>query len=145
MPYPYITQSDLETRLSPAVIRRVLDDANVGAASAGAVERVIRDASAKVAGFLREPYSLDAIAANTPEEVKRLTLDVAHAYLCRRHPEVVKGDWPEMLRMADRELTNLNLGKTRLDVVGPPEPHQNIGRARVTSGSSRRGWDDDCF
>lgn len=142
MPYPYITQAELEARVSPAVVRRILDDATIGIADADAVTRIIADASAKVAGFLRESYSLDAVSASTPEEVKRLTLDVAVVYLRQRHPEFARGDWVELDRSVTRDLNSLRTGNTRLDVVGPPEPHQSVGRARVTS-NPLSGWSDD--
>lgn len=131
MPYPYVTQKDVEDRISPVVVRRILDDRKSGAADPDAVSRVIRDASAKVAGTLRGIYDLDVVASNTPEEVKRLTLDGVHAYLCQRHAEFVKGDWVEMMKLWRADLKDLREGRTRLDVVGPPEPPANVGTEHV--------------
>jgi phage gp36-like protein len=127
MPYPYIAQADLESRLSADVVRRLLDDDRDGSADATPVARVIADASAKVAGYLRGVYSLAAIETTTPEEVKRLTLDVACAYLAQRHPEVLRLDWAEAMKLVDRELKDLRNGVSRLDVEDAPEPAANQG------------------
>ena len=127
MPYPYITQSDLEARISAATVRRIFDDDNDGSADASPVSRVLADASAKVAGYLRTMYSLDAVAANTPEEVKRLALDVAVAYLAMRNPEYFRADGGRLLDIAVKELQAIRRGESRLDVEGSPEPAQNAG------------------
>lgn len=127
MAYPYIVQSDLEDRVSATVLRRILDDDNAGSAKPSAVTRVIADASAKVAGYLRGIYDLDVVAANPPQEVVRLTLDVATAYLFQRFPEYARGDWLALMQQCDVELKALRRGDTRLDVTGPPEPAANTG------------------
>jgi len=129
MAYPYITQQDLEDRVSARVLREVLDDENVGLASADSVTRILKDASAKVAGYLRGTYDLTTVASVLPEEVVRLTLDVAVAYLAQRHPEVMRVDWTPLMEQADKELKALRRGDTRLDIEGPPEPPANTGGA----------------
>lgn len=128
----YITKKDLEDRLSPRRVADILDDANTGSASDDAIERLCADATAKVNGYLRGIYDLP-LAEPVPEEVKRLTLDVAVAYAAQRHPEYVQRDWVTLIEAVDRELTALRKGFTRLDVVGPPEPGANQG-ATVSSG-----------
>ena len=99
MAYPYITKADLESRVSSTEVRRILDDDSDGSADANPITRVLEDSSAKVAGYLRGIYDLDTIAANPPNEVKRLTLDVAVAYLAQRHPERVRRDWVELMKL----------------------------------------------
>lgn len=128
MPYPYFTSDDLEDRLSRDVVRQILDDNNDGAADANAVDRLLKDASSKVASYLRGTYDLDAVKTNTPNEVVRLALDVAEALAARRHPEHVKGkDWEKLMRAVESDLTKLRNGVTRLDVIGTPEPAKNVG------------------
>lgn len=142
MPYPYITQAELEARVSARVVQRVLDDDSDGSADVDAVTRVIADASSKVAGYLRTMYTLADVAANTPEEVRRITLDVAQAYLTIRHPEFFRGDGEALMRSAVSELKDLRKGLSRLDVEGTPEPAENAG------GSVEQGdpavFDPDC-
>ena len=93
MAYPYITQQDLEDRVSPIVVRRILDDDNDGSADSNAVARILKEASAKVAGYLRRTYDLEADRRCAMPEVVRITLDVAEAYLWRRFPTYSRGDW----------------------------------------------------
>jgi hypothetical protein len=117
MPYPYITKADLENRVSPIVVKRVLG------LNPGAIEMVLADASSIVAGYLRTMYSLDALAANTPQEVKRLALDAAHYYLVQRFPELHPGHNPvSMLKNLRMELMDLRDRRTSLDTDGSPEP-----------------------
>lgn len=127
MAYPYITQADLEARISAQRVKDILDDDNSGTADATAVTRILADASAKVAGVLRGIYDLTAVATTTPEEVKRLALDVAVVYAAQRHPEVVRRDWQPLLKAVQYDLESLRTGKTRLDVVSTPEPAANEG------------------
>ncbi len=132
MPYPYISQLELEAAVGAIKLRRGTDDDNNGVADTEVVQGLIADASAKVAGYLRGIYDLDAVAANTPREVKRLTLQVARAYLYERNPEHYRRDWQPIMEQADKELMALRMGKTRLDVVGTPEPAANTGGANGT-------------
>lgn len=137
MPYPYITPKQLSNRLGAELYHRVFDDNNDGVADIGTnspVDEVIQDASARVAGVLRNHYSLDLIAENTPREVVRLTLDVAKVYTAQRYPEVVGYDWKDLDDALTRELRALGKGDTRLDVVGAPEPGRNHG-TYVASGN----------
>lgn len=127
MAYPYITQSQLEARLSAEVVRQIYDDDNNGSADASPIAQLLADASAKVASYLRGIYDLTAVAATPPAEVTRLALDVAVAYAAQRHPEYVRRDWQALMRAAEGDLEKLRKGTTRLDVVGSPEPGANQG------------------
>ena len=133
MAYPYITQSDIEDRLSVAVVKQIYDDSNAGTASANPISRLIKDASSKVAGYLRGIYDLTLIAASPPNEVIRLTLDVAEALAGKRHPEYVRRDWKVLMELAENELVAIRKGVARLDVVGAPENAANEG-GTVRSG-----------
>lgn len=134
MAYPYIAKADIEQRLSAPVVKRIYDDDNDGTADADPVNRLCKDASARVAGFLRGIYSLDAVAAAPPEEVIRLTLDVAEALAAKRFPRAVMRDWMPLWKVATDELKDLRNGVTRLDVEGSPEPAANQG-GEVASGN----------
>ncbi len=145
MPYPYISNEDVRLRLGAPKYHRLFDedgdgladDVNSSGDTSNTVERIRRDASAKVAGYLRGIYDLDAVATDTPEEVKRLALDVFVAIAAQRHPEVMRVEWKDLLDAVERDLRNLREGKTRLDVMGSPEPARNNG-AEVLSGNPRK-------
>jgi len=136
----YIVQSDLEDRIGAESVRQILDDDVDGTPDATPLARVIADAESYVEGFLRVAYDLAAIRAlgvAAPNEVKRLCLDVAVAYLWDRHPEYVRADGDKLLDRARQDLVDLRRGLTRLDIVGAPEPPANRG------GDVRSGDPDD--
>ena len=130
MPTPYITQADLEARLGASKIRRILDDSNVGEPDKTAVDQVIADSQSKVDGKIKGIYSpipLNLNAGPVPTEIKRLTLDVAVAYLAIRHPEYVRVDGVRLLELADKELSALRKAESRLNTDAAPEPHSGVG------------------
>ncbi len=131
MAYPYITQAQLEARLSTQTVREITDDDSDGEADPDPVAQLLADASSKVAGYLRGNYDLAAVAANPPHEVVRLTLDVAVAYAAQRHSEYVQKDWQKLMAAAESDLKSLRSGATRLDVIGAPEPPTNVGGIQV--------------
>lgn len=126
----YITLSDLEDRITQAVVTQILDDNVDGTPDENPLLRVIADSESYVEGFLRGNYDLTVIRAlgtSAPNEVKRLCLDVAVAYLYDRHPEYIRADGMKLMESARRDLLELRKGITRLDVVGSPEPAANQG------------------
>jgi phage gp36-like protein len=126
----YITLSDLEDRITQAVVTQILDDNVDGTPDENPLLRVIADAESYVEGFLRGNYDITVIRAlgrSAPNEVKRLCLDVAVAYLYDRHPEYIRADGMKLMESARRDLLELRKGITRLDVVGSPEPAANQG------------------
>lgn len=147
MPWPLVEDADVSARLSPAVVRRLLDDDNDGTADANALERLKLDASARVAGFMRGIYPIDTIKAmaaeDLPEETKRLTLDGVVTYAAQRHPSYVGGDWVELWKAWTAELKEFRAGLTSLDVDGSPEPAANQG-TEVSVGDPDT-FDEDCF
>lgn len=126
MPYPYIDKTHLENRLSPAVVQQIYDDFDVGSAADDPVDQICADASSKVASYLRPNYDLDVVAENTPHEVIRLALDAATAYAAQRFPSYVKRDWEKLMGAVEGDLEKIRKGMTALDVVGPPEPANNL-------------------
>lgn len=122
----YITQADLEARLSPAVVRQICDDNNDGAPDATVIARLIEDAEAKVESALRNVTAVP-VPAPVPTEVKRLALDAAEAYAAKRHPRHVRRDWEPLMKALDTDLDRIATGKRRLN--GAPEPtgiHQGV-------------------
>ena len=140
MPYPYITQTELENRLSVQAVRRCLDDDADGDADSDAVTRFLTDASSKTRTYLAGNHSaaqVTAIATTTPDEVKRLALDVAHAMLAQRHPEVFRVDGFALMRDAIAELKALRLNETKIPGVTPTNEG---GESYVGSYDD---WDED--
>lgn len=133
----YISLKALENRLSSAVVRRIYDDNNLGGVGQddGPIVQLIKDAEAKFEGYCRGIYPLDALRTAKPNEAVRMCLDAACAMAAQRFPRAAAslGPWVDLLKAVDAEMTGLRTGKTRLDVVGSPEPASNEG-GYVSSG-----------
>lgn len=115
----YWEQGDLEDRLSEAIVRALLDDDNNGAPAPSVIARLQDDSDSHVNSYLRPIYRLPL--SSVPNEVKRLSLDVACAMAAMRRPEVVRRDGKALMEMALADLKSLRRGDTRLDVeVLPP-------------------------
>ena len=145
MAAPYITKADIEARISPATVRRILDDNNDGEADVTAVDMVIQDAQSYVDARLKGHYSpipLNKDGGDVPTEVVRLTLDVAVAYMANRHPEYVRRDGMAMLERASKELKELQMAQARLNTDTAPEPHAGVG-GEVLSGIPNTPGEDD--
>lgn len=128
---PYWDQQDLEARISPETVRQIFDDDYNGNVDGSAIARLQADSDSYVDGFLRGIYTLPLTVV--PNEVKRLSLDVAVAYAVDRWPDYVRVDGEKLRERARGDLMDLRNGKTRLDVVGTPEPGANEG-GTVLSG-----------
>jgi phage gp36-like protein len=123
----YWVLADLQARISEEASLQILDDDHDGSVDDEPLARLQADSDSYVNGFLRGIYDLDAVAADPPNEVVRLSLDVAEWMLAKRWPRYVSGDWRQKREDCRLELMDLRMGKTRLDVVGTPEPAANVG------------------
>ena len=133
---PLWTLADLQARLSAETVRQIFDDDTNGAPDALNITRLQEDSDSYVKGFLRPIYDLDEIDAlpSPPNELKRLSLDVAEWMACRRWPEYIRGEWKEKRDYTRAELMDLRSGTVRLDVMGSPEPAGNEGGLVTDSG-----------
>jgi len=103
----FITQADLEARLSRVTVRELLDGDNVGAADAVSVAQVLEDASAHV---WAQVYGFNAAVPTSPAsaayELRRLALEYAVGRLALYHPEVLRLDGHALLDRVQKELVN---------------------------------------
>jgi phage gp36-like protein len=145
----YFTAEELANRISAAAIKNIYDDDNDGTADSPAVDRLRADATSKVASYLHGLYDLDVIAADPPNEVVRLALDVAVAYAAQRFPSYVRRDWKPLLEAAELDLGRLRSGKTLLDVATVGENHEQVRRenpvAPATEAPARSFRDTGVF
>ena len=121
-----IAKSELEARVSARVLTQVYDDDNDGYADEAAVNQLIRDASSYVLEFYYGNHATEVAAATIPTSLRRLALDAAHAYMCLRHPEYVRGNGIKMFERVDAELKRLREAITVV-VQEPPHPPANVG------------------
>lgn len=148
----FFTKAQLENRLSKKKIARIYDDNVDGNADTDAVNQLRADASSKVRSYL-EPMgimtSLEALFNQEtgellpgkvlPDEIVRLSLDVAVALAAQRHPEVMRQDWRELMKQADADLCKLRDGKTSLGggtQGGAETPESELQGATVTLGNA---------
>jgi phage gp36-like protein len=87
----YITQTDLESALSPATVIALFNDQDQGVVYVTALEGVLERASAEVDAYLARVYRGPFPIAQTPVPavVKNCTLEFAIAFSFERHPEYV--------------------------------------------------------
>lgn len=127
----YITQRMLENRLSAAVVRRILDDDNLG--SVGNEEdsplgQLIKDSEIWFESVAICVYpDLASLRADGGEMASSLVLNCAHAVAAQRFPRAVNREWSPLWDMADKQLMRLRKGEIKLPVVGPPNPPANTG------------------
>ncbi len=138
-----ITPEQLENRVGVEILKRVFDDYNLGEPSAAAVIQICEDASSKVRASVGQDYDLDALtpaaAANTAIELRRITLDCAHAMIAQRHPGAFKLDGWTMMEQVDRDLKAIRLGQASLGTKTAPAPADQTVSV-VGSGRNERDY-----
>lgn len=159
-PFLFVTQTQLESRLSAKRVKRMFDDDANGTADVNPVKQLRQDASSKVASYL-EPIGIitsmgtyfdgstgELVAqASVHPEIVRLTLDVAQAMAAQRHPTIWQIDWEKLMKGAETDLKNLREGKTSLGGNGAPEVVNQgaflvSGNTATENADTQRFWDD---
>lgn len=123
----FITKTQFENRIGAKRVKRLYDDNSDGTADTDPVNQLRADASSKVRSYLEPMGIMDSLVALfnqttgelltgkvLPDEVIRLTLDVAVALAAQRHPEVMRQDWRLLMQQCDADLKALREGKTSL-------------------------------
>jgi hypothetical protein len=67
----------------------------------------------------------------------RIALDIAHAYLAIRHPEVMRQDGFKMMALSDKDLAQIRVHQADLGTEEAPELKHG---ARVRSSGDPRCW-----
>lgn len=134
---PLITRAQLSARISPTALGRCCDDSGQGDADDDAVARALADASSKIRGKLGPTLKVDELDPAVATEVVRIGLDIAHAYLAIRHPEVMRQDGFKMMQLADKDLCQIRIGEADL---GTEEGEDMKQGARVRSKDTDREW-----
>ncbi len=148
MPFPWLTQTDLEDRIGSELVRRLYDDDKDGVPDPGPVDRVLRDACSFVAGGLGPHYTVALLTtmATVPEEIVRVSLDVAEAYAAKRYPRVVKRDWIPLMNEARLDIKQIRTGAANLGVTGSPEPSELAqGNAYINGEDDPDNYPDTFF
>lgn len=138
-----ISIEQLENRIGIEVLKRLFDDNNTGQASGEAVQQICEDASSMVRGGLPKDYDLDAITADAASsnaiELRRITLDAAHAMIAMRHEGSLKIDGFALMERVDIALKNIRLGQATLGTKTTPEA-SDVTISVVGGGTNTRGY-----
>lgn len=140
----YVTIKLVEVKLTESVVRRIYDDYNAGLvdkSAAGPLALAIKDAESKFEGFCRGKYDLNVLrstvaATGEPHEAIRIVLEIVEAIAAKRFPRAMGRNWVDLEASVNKELNDLHAGKTRLDIMGPPEPAADVG-GYVSNGDQR--------
>jgi len=118
----YCTQSDLEKRLDPQVLRALSDDDADGLADAAVIAAAIADADALIDTYLRARYTvpLDPV----PEAARSISAAVAIYFLLTRRREIVPAEHLKRYESAVQLLDHLARGAIALGASQPSaSPH----------------------
>lgn len=144
----FITKAQFENRLGAKKVKRIYDDNSDGNADTDPINQLRGDASSKVRSYLDPMGIMTTLEAMfdqdtgelldgkvVPDEVVRLTLDVAVALAAQRHPEVMRQDWIALMKQVESDLCKLRDGKTSLGggtQGGAATPLSEVQGATVT-------------
>jgi hypothetical protein len=139
-----IDPDQLAKRIGKAVLDRIFDDDNAGFADPDVVLQFCEDASSMVRGGLPKDYDLDAITADAAStnaiELRRITLDCAHAMAAIRHPGALKIDGFALMERVDIALKNIRLGQATLGTKTAPESSDQTISVAGDGENTRSYW-----
>lgn len=108
----YSTQSDLETRIDPQLLRALADDDADGLADTDVVDAAIADADSLIDTYLRARYTVPLSPA--PDAVRSISASVAIYFLLTRRREIVPSEHQKRYEAAIRLLDHLARGEIAL-------------------------------
>ena len=156
----FFTKAQLEARISAKRVKRIYEDNLDGNADTDPINQLRADTTAKVCSYLEPLGVMAAIEARfnqttgelldgkaLPQELTRLTLEVAVALASQRFPEVMRMNWVELMAQVDKDLCKLRDGKTSLggglDTAGDPTPEVELQGSTVVIADDGSGASDD--
>lgn len=144
----YITQTDVEQRLTAALVLRIYNDDGDGSLSTAeesALSDVILDAENRVEESIRKTYGLAGLtwlrgeSTSAPRSIKRRCLDCVRIYIAERHPEYIRIDTDKAWQRFERDLEMMQEREIELAVIGNSEPEPAVNEG----GSVYSGNEDD--
>lgn len=142
----YVSQAQVEDRLSVAVVRRVFDDNNDGLADNGPLARVITDGEAWFESVALCVYpDQTALRRDGGVVAQTMVLDCIEALFARRFPHAVKREWTQLWEYTDKQLMRLRRGEIQLPIQGSPNPAANTGGAVYAGDEVVSALDEPTF
>lgn len=141
MAEPLITSTELQNRVTPGTWQAVFNDFNTGEDNEEADLQIRQDASSKVRATLGPSFPLQELISTNEvfaSELRRLTLDVAHAMCAQRRPRLFPElDAFELMKQAERQLEQVRSGYATL-ASDPDQPTPGAGGSGSGSGGAIR-------
>lgn len=123
----YITQADIEARVSARVLRQVFDDDRSGTADAANITQLITDAESYVEEIVGCTYVIADVRTSAPNAMKRLCLDAAVAYMRERWPSLTKTLTAKAWERLAKECSEVRLATRRVLPAGTQGVPANTG------------------
>lgn len=134
----YITQTDVERRLTAELLRTVFDDDGDGTLESGeegALSDMIADAENLVEEAIKKTYGPAGLTwargkgTDAPRSIKRRCLDGVRLYIFERHPEFIRIDFNEAWKRHFADLDRLKLREVEMATAEGDNqaPAQNEG------------------
>lgn len=130
MALPLWLVEDLVALVGRDAVRAALDDDDDGTPDEAAVAQLQEDSDVFVLDMIRGTRAdgvMDAIVANPPRSLKRLSLQWAMAQIWKRAPAHARGDWLELEKAARSELMDIRRSDMRIDINAGDLPPANVG------------------
>lgn len=134
---PLLTKDQLRTFLSATTYDRLLDDNGDGTADTESADALIEYASSMIRGKVGQIATLSEVDESLRPEVTRIGLEICQARLAMRHPEVMRIDGFQLMKMAKADLKAIRINEAGLGTQDQPKQEKFFGS--VVSGPSR-GW-----
>jgi len=134
----YCSQSDLEKRIDPQLLRALSDDDADGLADEAVINAAIADADALIDTYLRARYAVPFDPV--PEAVRSISAAVAIYFLLTRRREIVPDEHQKRYESAVRLLDRLARGEIALD-AGQASASSHLPQS--TREADERTFDDD--
>jgi phage gp36-like protein len=142
----YAVQSDLLTRITPAELTQLTDDAGIGAPNATTVQANLDRATALIDSYCRARYQTPLQTSNTATEI---CIDLSVYFLFTRRPQKMRETVRQSYEDAIAFLKDISTGKASLDQpAGAPTPQTSTASAVKPQHSHLRfgghnleGWD----
>lgn len=138
---PLFTREELESRVGKITVNRVLSQGGGEEADEDAVDLVIADANTWIRGKLGPVFDFSTLDDTNAGDLKRIALDVARAYLCERHPEVMRQDASKIFDRCAKDIKAIRMGEANLGTGAAPDPAANHGATSVSGNPD----DPDCI
>lgn len=134
----YCSQSDLEDRIDPQLLRALTDDDDDGLADTSLVNAAITDADALIDTYLRARYTVPL--SPVPDAVLSISASVAIYFLLMRRREIVPAEHQKRYEAAIELLDQLARGEIAL---GAAQSSTSSHLPQSSRDTDDRTFDDD--